>query len=93
MRWLWKEHFIQNEIRKNVNDITSNFRINVGVFKSEDGRFVSTGVQKDFRICLVLESQTEKQFFRNQKRKRKSETGTDTFLKTMQDYGAITRDS
>lgn len=86
-----KEHFIQNEIRKNVNDIAVIFRINVGVFKSEDGKFVATGVPKGFSDLFGFRKSDGKAIFleiKNEKGKARPEQIH--FLKTMQDYGTIT---
>ena len=86
-----KEHFIQNEIRKNVNDIAVIFRINVGVFKSEDGRCVSTVVPKGFSDLFGFRKSDGKAIFleiKNEKGKASSDQVH--FLKTMQEYGAIT---
>lgn len=86
-----KEHFIQNEIRKNVNDLAVIFRINVGVFKSEDGRFVSTGVPKGFSDLFGFRKSDGKAIFleiKNEKGKASSDQVH--FLKTMAKFGAIT---
>ena len=86
-----EEHFIQNEIRKNINDLAVIFRINVGVFKSNDGRFVSTGVPKGFSDLFGFRKSDGKVIFleiKNEKGKASQEQVR--FLKTMQEYGAIT---
>ena len=42
------EHDIQNQIRINCSDIAILFRANVGSFKTNDGRFISTGLPAGF---------------------------------------------
>lgn len=42
------EHEIQNAIRLETTDIATLFRINVGKFTTNDGRFIQTGVPVGF---------------------------------------------
>lgn len=86
-----KEHFIQNEIRKNINDIAVIFRINVGVFKSKDGRTISTGVPSGFSDLFGFRKSDGKAIFLE----IKTATGRASkeqlhFLDKMKEYGAIT---
>lgn len=80
---------IQNEIRKNVNDIAVIFRINVGTFKSNDGRFIATGVPAGFSDLFGFRKSDGKAVFLEVKTKtgRLSEK-QEHFLKTMKSYGA-----
>ena len=42
------EHRIQNEIRLALTDTCVMFRVNVGAFRTADGRFITSGVPKGF---------------------------------------------
>ena len=86
-----KEHFIQNEIRKNVNDIAVIFRMNVGLLKGRSGKFVATGVPKGFSDLFGFRKSDGKTIFleiKNEKGKASSDQVH--FLKTMAKFGAIT---
>lgn len=85
------ERIIQNEIRENVKDIAVIFRMNVGLLKGRSGRFVSTGVPKGFSDLFGFRKSDGKAIFleiKNEKGKASQEQIH--FLKTMQEYGAIT---
>lgn len=57
-----KEIDIQNSIRLALSEKCVIFRANVGVFSTADGRTVSTGLPKDFRICSATENPIAKRY-------------------------------
>ena len=86
-----REHIIQDEIRENIKDLAIIFRINVGLFRGRSGRFVSTGVPKGFSDLFGFRKLDGKAIFleiKNEKGKARPEQLH--FLKTMENFGAIT---
>lgn len=50
-----REHDIQNEIRMKLSELGyCVFRVNVGRFKTEDGRWFDTGVPKGFSDLIAI---------------------------------------
>lgn len=58
-----KEIDIQNLIRIGVADIALIFRANVGGFKTEDGRFITTGLPKGFPDLFGIRKSDGKAIF------------------------------
>lgn len=86
-----KEIDVQNSIRLGINDIAVCFRTNVGVFRTADGRAVSTGLPKGYSDLSGFRKSDGKHFFievKNEKgRLRKEQIH---FLITMNQYPVIT---
>lgn len=85
-----KEIDIQNSIRLALNPYAIVFRANVGTFKTEDGRVVSTGLPKGFSDLFGYRRSDGRIFFmeiKNEKGKLRKEQ--EHFLKTMRENGAI----
>lgn len=86
-----KEIDVQNSIRLALNDIAVVFRANVGVFNTQDGRVVSTGLPKGFSDLFGFRKIDGRMFFIEVKSKNgKLKKEQMHFLKTMSAYGAIT---
>ncbi len=86
-----KEKDIQNEIRLALNPYAIVFRINVGGFMTNDGRYITTGVPKGFSDLFGVRKSDGRAFFievKNEKGKATKEQIN--FLKRMKQYGAIT---
>jgi len=85
-----KEIDVQNSIRLALNPYAIVFRANVGFFKTEDGRTVSTGLPKGFSDLFGYRKSDGRIFFievKNEKGKLRKEQ--EHFLKTMKENGAI----
>jgi len=85
-----KEIDVQNSIRLALNPYAIVFRANVGFFKTEDGRTVSTGLPKGFSDLFGYRKSDGRIFFievKNEKGKLRKEQ--EHFLKTMSENGAI----
>lgn len=86
-----REQFIQNEIRKNLNDIAVIFRINVVTWFTKTGSLVSTGVPKGYSDLSGFRKKDGKAIFleiKNEKGRTSKEQLH--FLEKMKEYGAIT---
>lgn len=85
-----KEIDVQNSIRLALNPYAIVFRANVGFFKTDDGRTVSTGLPKGFSDLFGFRRSDGKIFFievKNEKgRVRKEQIH---FIETMKSNGAI----
>lgn len=85
-----KEIDVQNSIRIALNPYAVVFRANVGIFKTADGRTVSTGLPKGFSDLFGYRRSDGRMFFievKNEKgRLRKDQIH---FIETMQKNGAI----
>ncbi|OLS02897.1 VRR-NUC domain-containing protein [Tissierella creatinophila] len=85
-----KEKDIQNEIRLALNPYMIVFRINVGGFNTQDGRFVSTGVPRGFSDLFgVRKSDGRAVFIEVKNEKGKTSKYQDNFLSQMKKAGAI----
>lgn len=85
-----EEHLIQNEIRLALADTCVMFRVNVGAFRTADGRFITSGVPKGFPDLFGFRKSDGKAVFIEVK----TPTGRPSaeqkkFLETMRNYGAI----
>lgn len=84
------EKEIQNEIRLALDPHMVVFRINVGGFKTVDGRYVSTGVPKGFSDLFgVRKTDGRAVFIEVKNEKGKTSKYQDNFLKQMKKAGAI----
>ncbi len=85
-----KEIDVQNSIRLALSPYAVVFRSNVGIFKTQDGRTVSTGLPKGFSDLFGFRKSDGRIFFievKNEKgRLRKDQ---EHFLETMRGFGAI----
>lgn len=85
-----KEIDVQNLIRLALNPYAIVFRANVGIFRTEDGRTVSTGLPKGFSDLFGFRKSDGKAFFleiKNEKGRLRKEQ--ERFLETMRKNGAI----
>lgn len=85
-----KEIDIQNSIRLALNQYAVVFRANVGIFKTADGRTVSTGLPKGFSDLFGFRKSDGKIFFievKNEKGRLRPDQ--EHFLKEMKNNGAI----
>lgn len=85
-----EEHRIQNEIRLALTDTCVMFRVNVGAFRTADGRFITSGVPKGFPDLFGFRKSDGKAVFIEVK----TPTGRPSaeqkkFLESMQKYGVI----
>lgn len=84
------EKEIQNEIRLALSPYMIVFRINVGGFKTKDGRYVSTGVPRGFSDLFGVRKKDGRAVFIEVKNaKGKTSEYQDNFLKQMKKVGAI----
>lgn len=84
------EKEIQNEIRLALDPHMIVFRINVGGFKTKDGRYVSTGVPKGFSDLFgVRKTDGRAVFIEVKNEKGRTSKYQDNFLKQMKKAGAI----
>ncbi|PGA92173.1 VRR-NUC domain-containing protein [Bacillus toyonensis] len=85
-----KEIDVQNSIRLALNPYAIVFRANVGTFKTEDGRTVSTGLPKGFSDLFGYRKSDGKMFFievKNEKGRLRPDQKH--FIETMHKNGAI----
>jgi len=85
-----KEIDVQNSIRLALNPYAIVFRANVGTFRTNDGRAVSTGLPKGFSDLFGYRKTDGKIFFievKNEKGKLRKEQIH--FLESMKNNGAI----
>lgn len=85
-----KEIDVQNSIRLALTPYAVVFRANVGVFKTADGRTVSTGLPRGFSDLFGFRKSDGRMFFlevKNEKGRLRAEQKH--FLETMQKNGAI----
>lgn len=79
---------LQNDIRLGVADIAITFRANVGTFKTEDGRFVTTGLPPGFSDLFGFNLKDGKMFFIEVKTERgRLSARQRQFLSAMQAHG------
>lgn len=57
------EHDIQNEIRTALSLVAVVYRGNVGCFRTEDGRYISSGLPKGFPDLFGFRKKDGKMFF------------------------------
>ena len=85
------EKQIQNEIRLALSETCVIFRINVGVFKTADGRVVSTGVPNGFSDLFGYRRSDGRAVFIEVKKPGGAVRPAQTkFLKAMRKNGALT---
>ena len=85
------EHELQNKIRLALSPYAVVFRINVGSGFTYDGRYLSTGVPKGYSDLSGFRKGDGKAFFIEVKTpKGRVSKEQKKFLKTMNEYGAIT---
>jgi hypothetical protein len=85
-----KEIDVQNSIRLALNEYAIVFRANVGVFRTADGRAVSTGLPKGFSDLFGFRKSDGRIFFIEVKNEKgKLRVDQEHFIKTMQENGAI----
>jgi hypothetical protein len=85
-----KEIDVQNSIRLALNPYAVVFRANVGIFKTADGRTVSTGLPKGFSDLFGFRKSDGKIFFIEVKNERgRVRKDQEHFIKTMREHGAI----
>lgn len=85
-----KEIDVQNSIRLALNPYAIVFRANVGSFKTDDGRTVTTGLPKGFSDLFGYRKSDGRIFFievKNEKGRLRKEQ--QHFLETMKQSGAI----
>ncbi len=85
------EHDIQNDIRIKISELGyCGFRVNVGRFKTEDGRWFDTGLPKGFSDLMAVKD--GKVYFLEVKTdKGKASKEQLNFLAVMRDrYGCVT---
>jgi hypothetical protein len=85
-----KEIDVQNSIRLALNPYAIVFRANVGTFRTDDGRTISTGLPKGFSDLFGFRKSDRKMFFievKNEKGRLREEQKH--FLETMRNHGAI----
>lgn len=85
-----EEHRIQNEIRLALADTCVMFRVNVGSFRTADGRFISSGVPKGFPDLFGFRKSDGKAVFIEVKTPKGRPSPEQVhFLHTLQKYGII----
>lgn len=85
-----EEHRIQNEIRLALTDTCVMFRVNVGAFRTADGRFITSGVPKGFPDLFGFRKSDGKAVFIEVKTpKGRPSAEQKKFLEAMQKYGVI----
>lgn len=85
-----EEHRIQNEIRLTLADTCVIFRVNVGAFRTADGRFINSGVPKGFPDLFGFRKSDGKAIFIEVKTSRgRPSAEQKKFLETMQKYDVI----
>lgn len=84
-----EEHIIQNHIRAALSDCVI-FRMNVGSFRTPDGRFITTGVPPGFPDLFGFRKSDGKAVFIEVKAPGGKPTQKQLkFISTMREYGAI----
>lgn len=87
---LQSEHDIQAAIRLALSEYAMVFRVNVGRWKSEDGRFVSTGVPVGFSDLFGYRYSDGKAFFIEVKKSNgKISIEQQRFINAMKKGGAL----
>lgn len=85
-----EEHRIQNEIRLALSDTCVMFRVNVGAFRTADGRFITSGVPKGFPDLFGFRKSDGRAVFIEVKTAKGRPTKEQlNFLYTMNKNGAI----
>ncbi|MDE6780353.1 MAG: VRR-NUC domain-containing protein [Ruminococcus sp.] len=85
-----EEHRIQNEIRLALSDTCVIFRVNVGAFRTADGRFITSGVPKGFPDLFGFRKSDGRAVFIEVKTAKGRPTKEQlNFLYTMNKNGAI----
>lgn len=85
-----KEIDVQNNIRLALNPYAIVFRANVGVFKTADGRSVSTGLPRGFSDLFGFRKSDGRIFFIEVKNEKgRLRVDQEHFLETMRNNGAI----
>lgn len=85
-----REKDIQNEIRLALSPYAVVFRINVGNFNTQDGRYISTGVPKGFSDLFgVRKSDGRAVFIEVKNEKGRTSKYQENFLEQMKKNNAI----
>lgn len=85
-----EEHKIQNEIRLTLAEKCVLWRVNVGAFRTADGRFITSGVPKGFPDLFGFRKSDGKAVFIEVKTpKGRPSAEQKKFLETMRNYGVI----
>lgn len=85
-----EEHKIQNEIWLTLAETCVIFRVNVGAFRTADGRFITSGVPKGFPDLFGFRKSDGKAVFIEVKTsKGRPSAEQKKFLETMRNYGVI----
>ena len=85
-----EEHRIQNEIRLALAKSCVMFRVNVGAFRTADGRFITSGVPKGFPDLFGFRKSDGKAIFIEVKTpKGRPSAEQKKFLETMRKFGVI----
>lgn len=85
-----EEHIIMNQIRMAIAPYCTNFRINVGIGYTKDGRYFNTGVPKGFSdIFGVRKSDGRAVFIEVKTDKGVVSPYQEQFLQAMRKAGAI----
>ncbi len=84
------ESDVQNLIRNGITDIALTFRANVGIFKTADGRLISTGLPKGFSDLFGFRKSDNKIIFLEVKTEKGIVSKHQLqFIETMRAYGCI----
>lgn len=85
-----EEHKIQNEIQLTLAEKCVLWRVNVGAFRTADGRFITSGVPKGFPDLFGFRKSDGKAVFIEVKTpKGRPSAEQKRFLETMRNYGVI----
>lgn len=85
-----KEIDVQNNIRLALNEYAVCFRANVGTFRTDDGRTVSTGLPRGFSDLFGFRKSDGRIFFIEVKNERgRLREDQKHFLNKMREFGAI----
>lgn len=85
-----EEHRLQNKIRLALTDMCVMFRVNVGAFRTADGRFINSGVPKGFPDLFGFRKSDGKAIFIEVKTPKGRPSPEQVhFLHTLQKYGVI----